>query len=207
MLERAGRAGLVVASYLAGAFPTAELVGRAVGHDVHSEGSGNPGASNTFRLAGKSAGAFVLAADLAKGALPPLAAIKATRSPALAATCGTAAVAGHCFPLLQPAGGGKGVATAAGMVLVVDPPLGLLGAAAWAGVAKATRRPSVASVVLAIGLPVAALARHRPGWELASFALVGGLVLARHEENLRRLARGEERPVSQPAGGPRPIPC
>jgi glycerol-3-phosphate acyltransferase PlsY len=185
------RAEAVVASYLIGTFPTAALIGRALGWDVHAEGSGNPGASNTYRVAGPRAGALVLAVDMAKGIIPTLAGRRVGGGP-LGAVCGAAATVGHCFPVPVPAKGGKGVATAAGMVLVVDPRLALGAAATWAVVAKLLHRPSVASISVTAGLPLAAAVRRRPAWEIATFAAVGGLVLARHEDNLRRLLRGEE---------------
>jgi acyl phosphate:glycerol-3-phosphate acyltransferase len=186
------RLGLLVASYLVGAFPTARLVGRAVGRDVYAEGSGNPGATNTYRIAGAKAGAVVAAADALKGALPAVLGAKLTRSRAVGAACGAAAVVGHCFPWPAPGRGGKGVATAAGMVLAVDPGLALGAAPVWVTVTKLTRRPSIASIALAAGLPLAAVVWRRPGWELATFTIVGGIVLARHEDNVRRLVRGEE---------------
>ncbi|MDP9074234.1 MAG: glycerol-3-phosphate acyltransferase, partial [Actinomycetota bacterium] len=89
-MSRTGAAAAmaVAASYLLGAFPTAELVGRARGRDIHTEGSGNPGATNTYRIAGRGAAALVLVADVAKGAI-------AARA---GAACGVAAVLGHCYP-------------------------------------------------------------------------------------------------------------
>jgi glycerol-3-phosphate acyltransferase PlsY len=180
-----------MASYLAGTFPAADLVGRAFGADVHREGSGNPGASNVYRIAGRPAAAAVLAVDVGKGIIPTLAGTRLAGAP-VGAACGAAAVIGHCFPLPNPARGGKGVATAAGMVIAMDPMLAVGAGAAWATIAKLLRRPSVASLALAAGLPLAAAVRRRPLWELVTLAGVGGLVVARHTDNLRRLLHGEE---------------
>ncbi|HSS10788.1 MAG TPA: glycerol-3-phosphate 1-O-acyltransferase PlsY [Acidimicrobiales bacterium] len=186
------RLGLLVASYLFGAFPTASLVGQTLGRDVYAEGSGNPGATNIFRVAGARAGAVVAATDVLKGVLPAVVGAKTTGSTAVGAACGAAAVVGHCFPLSAPGRGGKGVATAAGMVLAVDPALALGAAPVWASIAKLTRRPSIASITVAAGIPLVAVARRRPAWEVVVFTVVGGIVLARHEDNIRRLVRGEE---------------
>jgi glycerol-3-phosphate acyltransferase PlsY len=185
------RAETVAASYLVGTFPTAALMARALGKDIHSEGSGNPGATNIYRVVGSRAGSLVLAVDVAKGIIPTMVGTRMGGGP-LGGACGVAATVGHCFPIPDPAKGGKGVATAAGMVMVVDPLLAVGGAVIWALVAKLLRRPSVASLAVTTAIPLAAVVRRRPAWELVTFAAVSCLVLARHKENLRRLLRGEE---------------
>ena len=192
----AAAAASVVASYLAGAFPTAELVGRAYGRDVHHEGSGKPGATNTYRIAGPQAAAVVMAADVAKGALTA----RAGRcgGPELSAACGLAAVIGHCFPPTvrsRRAGGGKGVATTAGMLLAIDPPLGLAAALTWAAVAKGSKRPSLASISTAALLPLAARMLRRPGTEVAAVTVASALIVIRHAGNLSRLVMGTEEEV------------
>ena len=179
----------LAASYLVGAFPTADLVNRAVGHDVHHEGSGNPGATNTYRLAGAPAAAIVMAVDMGKGAVASWAGDRLDgRGPA----CGVAAVLGHCFPPTDPGAGGKGVATAGGMLLVTDPPLAVLAAATWAGLAKATRRASLASIVAAAALPIAATALRRPAKERRALLATAAVIVLRHRENIGRLRRGVE---------------
>ena len=194
---------LVAASYGLGTFPAADLVANALGRDVHREGSGNPGASNVYRLAGGRAAALVLLADAAKGALPALVGLTADRADGtadrptrprrprtLALACGGAAVLGHCFPPGRT--GGKGVATAAGMMAVIEPGLAVGAAAAWAGVAKGLGQASVASLTAAAILPLAMMARHRPPTEVAAVTLLAAFVAVRHAPNLRRLVQGEE---------------
>lgn len=183
---------LVVPAYLLGTFPTAILVGRREGRDPTREGSGNPGASNTFRTMGRRAGATVLLGDVAKGAVAAGAGL-ATGHRAVAVGCGLAAVLGHVAPATRRFRGGKGVATGAGMtaVLLPLPALGL--AVLWVAVVKLVDAASAGSVVVALGLPAAALIAGRPAGEVAAFAACGGLVLARHRGNLERLRRGEER--------------
>jgi glycerol-3-phosphate acyltransferase PlsY len=187
----ATKTALVVASYLAGTFPTADLVGRAFGRDVHTEGSGNPGTTNVYRVAGRRAAAVVLGVDVTKGALPAIAGTRLAGD-RVGAACGAAAVVGHCFPLPRPSRGGKGVATAAGMVLGVDAGLAMVAVPLWVTVARLVRRPSLASLTVAGGLPLVAAARRRPRWELIALTTVAALVAARHTDNVRRLLRGEE---------------
>ena len=183
---------LLAASYLLGTAPTASLVGRRTGHDVTTEGSGNPGASNTFRVAGARAGATVLALDLAKGAVAALAGL-AVGGRGLAYACGIAAVLGHAFPATRRFRGGRGVATGAGLALVLWPVEGVVLALAWAAVARLWGKAALASLVVAVGLPVAVAVMGRPGWEVVAAAGLAALVVLRHAGNIARLVRGEER--------------
>jgi glycerol-3-phosphate acyltransferase PlsY len=185
------RWALLVPSYLVGTFPTALLVGRREGRDLTKEGSGNPGASNTLRTMGRRAGALVLAGDLGKGvAATGIGWAVGGRSAGVA--CGLAAVVGHVFPISRRFRGGKGVATGAGMAIVLLPLPSLALAALWGIVLAATRVAALASMVVALGFPVAALVVGRPAGEVAAMAACSVLVLLRHGENIQRLRRGEE---------------
>src|SRR4051812_14518120 len=104
---------VVVGAYLLGCFPTAGIVGRRAGFDADSAGSGNPGASNSFRLGGVRAGVLVLVGDGAKGTVAAAAGLL-VGGRALALAAGAAAVIGHVAPVTRRFRGGKGVATAAG---------------------------------------------------------------------------------------------
>ena len=183
---------LVAGSYLVGLAPTAQVISRRLGHDPTREGSGNPGASNVYRTAGSVAGALVLVGDVAKGAGPTLVG-RAAGGRRLGLLCGAAAVAGHVAPVTRRFRGGKGVATAAGLSLVLYPRVSLALAGLWAGVFRLTRTPSVASVTTAGAWPLLVAATRRPAGEVAGVAAVAALVLARHRDNLARLARGTER--------------
>jgi glycerol-3-phosphate acyltransferase PlsY len=189
---------LVPASYFLGTFPTAALVARRAGHDPSREGSGNPGASNVYRIAGTRAGLAVFAGDLAKGVVATGAGL-AAGGRGLAMACGAAAVVGHCFPAPRRFRGGRGVATAAGMACVLFPALSALLLVGWVVVAKAARKASLASLSVAVALPVLVAATGRAGREVAAVAAVSLLVVGRHAGNLRRLVRGEERELR--AGG------
>jgi glycerol-3-phosphate acyltransferase PlsY len=193
---------MVAGSYLAGAFPTAGLVARSFGRDIHHEGSGNPGTTNTYRVAGAVPAALVMTVDVAKGALATSAGKRVGRAgrsagshAALGPACGVAAVLGHCFPPWNPTAGGKGVATAGGMLLALNPPLAALAGAMWAALAKATRRVSLASIVTAVTMPLAAKRRRRPRAEQIALAAVAAIVVVRHRDNIARLRRGDERPL------------
>ena len=182
---------LVAASYALGGYSTALAVGRATGHDPTREGSHNPGASNVYRLSGTRAGLVAFAGDLAKG-VAAAGGGELVGGPQLALACGGAAVVGHCFPLRRLRHGGRGVATSAGLSLVLVPLVMLALVPVWVLVARLSRTASLASLTLAVALPTT-VAFLRPAWETLGFALVSALVVARHGGNLARLARGDER--------------
>jgi acyl phosphate:glycerol-3-phosphate acyltransferase len=182
---------VIAAAYLLGTFPSATLVGRRSGHDPTREGSHNPGASNVYRLAGRRAGALVLAVDLGKGVGATVLGLAAGgRSLALAA--GASAVLGHVAPATRGFRGGKGVATAGGMAIVLWPLVSAVLLVVFVTMALTVRIASVGSLVIAVALPVG-VALGGPSWgEVAVAAGVAGLVIARHHENIGRLIRGEE---------------
>ena len=135
---------------------------------------------------------------MAKGAVPA-AVGQAAGGRRLGLLCGAAAVAGHVVPVTRPLPGGKGVATAAGLSLVLFPGVSLALGGLWAGVFRATRTASLASVSTAAAWPVLVAATRRPAGEVVGVTAVAALVLARHSENLARLAHGTERRL-RPAG-------
>jgi acyl phosphate:glycerol-3-phosphate acyltransferase len=189
-------AACVVASYLLGTFPTAVLVGRRRGIDPTRVGSGNPGATNILRTAGRGAGALTLAGDLAKGALAAGLGW-AVGGRGLGVACGVAAVVGHVLPATRRFRGGKGVATAAGMALVLFPAALAVAALGFALAAGLSRTASLGSLVGTVLVPVVAAALGAPGWEVAALAVCAAVVVGRHRANIARLVRGEE-----PRSGP-----
>jgi glycerol-3-phosphate acyltransferase PlsY len=185
---------LVVAAYLLGMFPTAALVGRRSGFDPTVDGSHNPGASNALRLGGRKAGALVLAGDMAKGALSAGVGLLVGGRP-LAVACGVAAVVGHVLPVTRLRGGGKGVASAAGMLLVVEPAIAAVCAVVWVVGFACSRIPAVASIAACVVVVAALVVVGRPAWEIAALGGACVVLVVRHGGNLSRLRRGEERPV------------
>jgi glycerol-3-phosphate acyltransferase PlsY len=185
----------VAIGYLLGTVPTALLVGRRVGRDPTLEGSGNPGASNVYRTAGAKAGALVFVGDLVKGMLATAIGL-ALDGRTLALACGAAAVVGHIAPVTRRFRGGKGVATACGMVVVLFPLLAAAAAVVWGALVRLTRKASVASLVVMVLVPAGVVASGRPPVEVVGVIAVAALVVVRHAGNIRRLVRGDERSLS-----------
>jgi glycerol-3-phosphate acyltransferase PlsY len=182
---------LVPLAWLLGTFPSAGIVARAHGHDITREGSGNPGATNVTRVLGWKAGAIVLAADFAKGAIAAgVGLIIAGHSGAL--VLGTAAILGHIFPLYRK--GGKGVAVGAGVLTVIYPLLVLVGAVVWVVIARVMHKASLASVVCAVLFPIAVFVTgsYEHAWEVVLLGVLAALVVVRHAANIRRMIRHEE---------------
>ena len=186
---------LVVAGYLLGSLSFALLLVRwRTGTDIRREGSGNAGATNVLRAHGKALGLTVALLDVAKGAAAVLLVRLVTADPRYAAAAGFAAILGHVFPLYSGFRGGKGVATAVGAFLVLAPVGTLACLAVFLVVAAATRYVSLGSVVAMVFLPPAAgLLSHAPRAVVVAAAATAILVVFKHIENLKRLARGEER--------------
>ena len=195
---------LVPAAYLLGTFPSAELIARRKGVDITAEGSGNPGASNTFRLLGWKAGALVFALDFLKGALAALVGLLVDGHEG-AYILGAAAIIGHTLPVTRRFKGGRGVATAGGVVFVVFPQLAAGAAVVWFVIARATHKASVASLIVIVLFPVAVAVKDGSTTDIVVLSCLAVLVIARHFSNLRRLVRGEELevdPGQQPRGDP-----
>lgn len=183
---------LVLGGYFLGTVPTALVVGRRVGHDPTAEGSGNPGATNVYRLAGRGAGLAVALVDLAKGAVPAAVASSVVGRPG-ADVVWLAAVAGHVWPVTRRFRGGKGVATAGGGGLVLAPVAGLVCLGLFALAVATVRIAAVGSLAMAVAYPLLLAVLGRPGDEVAVAVVVGLILVVRHRSNLARLVRGEER--------------
>ena len=183
---------LAILAYLLGSLSFAILLSRlAGGPDPRASGSGNPGATNMLRVAGKKLAILTLLGDLFKGLLPVLLAAAWHFPLQQQAWIGLAAVVGHLYPLYFRFRGGKGVATAAGMLLGLYPPAALLAVAAWLLTFKLTRTSSLAALI-ATPLTLPLLAWQQPGALLAMSTLCG-LIVWRHRGNLRDLLDGRER--------------
>jgi glycerol-3-phosphate acyltransferase PlsY len=182
----------VVAAYLVGTFPTAQLVAARWGVDPTRAGSGNPGATNVARTAGRGAGVATLVGDLGKGALAAGVGW-AVGGHGLGVACGVAAVVGHVLPVTRRFRGGKGVATGAGMALVVFPLALAAAALVFAAVLAVSRTVSLASIVAVALLPVAAGLTGAGGAEVAALAGCAALVVVAHRDNIVRLVHGDER--------------
>ena len=184
---------LVVVGYLSGSITWGYWLVRVFRHeDIRTQGSGNIGATNVWRVHGRKLGVPAVLLDTAKGFVPTLIATKVAGHDAGALT-GAAAMLGHWRPLfLKFQKGGKMVATAGGAFLGLAPIVGAIAAGVWLLVFAVTRYASVASMVSAASLPLASWLVGYP-WPVTVFAglaAVGVIVL--HRANIVRLWRGEE---------------
>jgi glycerol-3-phosphate acyltransferase PlsY len=189
----ASSALLALGAYLLGSLSTAILLCRALNlPDPRTQGSRNPGATNMLRIAGKRTAALVLAGDLLKGLIPVLLARALGMDDAALAAVGLAAFLGHLYPLFFGFQGGKGVATALGVLLGALWPVALAAAATWLVMVKLSRISSLAAITAAAAAPFYA-------WLLTGSAslrvlvwVLGVMLLWRHRGNIRRLLSGEE---------------
>ena len=196
-MNAAGPAVLgLLASYLLGAIPTSFLVARVVGGiDLREHGSRNLGATNLFRTLGWRVALPVGLFDIAKGAVPVLLlAPLVSPSRAFALACGAAAVIGHVFSVFVGLRGGKGVATAAGVMLGIAPAVIGIVALVWVGVVFATGYVSLASMLAAASLPlVARLLRPADGQLCWAGVAIAAVLVWFHRANIGRLLAGTER--------------
>ncbi len=194
---------LVVAAYLLGSVPFGVILSRAVaGVDVRRVGSGNIGATNVSRAAGKPWGIATLVLDAAKAAVPTLLAITLL-APEGSATMdrwvvavGLAAFIGHLFPLWLGFRGGKGVATALGLFLVLAPWAAVAGLAAFAATVALTRIVSAGSLAGTAVCAAGTFLQHGPRSPISwAGVVVAAAIALKHSDNIRRLLRGEERRI------------
>jgi glycerol-3-phosphate acyltransferase PlsY len=185
-----------VIGYLLGSLPFGYLVARAHGVDIFKVGSGNPGATNVKRVLGSKAGNTVFALDAIKGAIAagwPLLPFLAMPDARIMGLVGViAAVLGHSFSMFTKFKGGKGVATAAGGLVVLIPLASLIGGVVWVLTFFFTRYVSLGSVLAALAVPGASWLMKNPlPLNLVATAL-GLFVIVRHRENIKRLLNGTE---------------
>ncbi|HET9150440.1 MAG TPA: glycerol-3-phosphate 1-O-acyltransferase PlsY [Gemmatimonadales bacterium] len=185
----------LVASYLLGAIPTSLIVGRLFrGIDLRKHGSGNLGATNVYRTLGPKFAIPVGLFDMAKGAVPVMViAPLVSASAYFAIVCGIMAVIGHVFSVFVGFKGGKGVATASGVMLGLTPWAVLVSFLVWALIVRLTGYVSLGSIVSALILPVAAWLLHPSARPLIWIqVLVAVAIVWLHRANIRRLLAGTE---------------
>jgi len=187
-----------VAAYLVGSIPFAVIVSRAMGlPDPRSFGSGNPGATNVLRSGSKAAAVLTLAGDALKGWVPVWAAWRLGLAPEVVAVVALAAFLGHVFSVWLRFKGGKGVATAAGVVLAIDWRVGLAVLAAWLAVVAATRYSSLGSITAALLWPAVTWYFLGAGPVFLATCAMCAVLVWRHEANIRKLLRGEESRIGE----------
>ena len=198
---------IAVLAYLLGSLSFAVIVCRAMGlDDPRTYGSGNPGATNVLRSGNRRAALATLALDALKGYVAVVLAIVA--QPAFGYGAGTVALAGlaafvgHLWPVFFRFAGGKGVATAAGVLLGLNPLLGAAALITWLAVAVLTRYSSLAALVTAVAAPVYQALYFGNGPTTAAVAAMGALLIWRHAGNIRKLRAGTESRIGQKAAAP-----
>jgi glycerol-3-phosphate acyltransferase PlsY len=189
-------AGWLMASYLVGAIPTSHLVSRSFAKiDLRQHGSGNLGATNLYRVLGWKYAIPVGLFDIAKGAIPVLVfAPRVSGSELYALACGVAAIVGHVFSVFVGFKGGKGVATAAGVMLALTPLALGVAAAVWGIVLMLTGYVSLASIAAAAVLPLAVYLLEPPDNPelLWMDVVIAAGVIVLHRRNIQRLLKGTE---------------
>jgi glycerol-3-phosphate acyltransferase PlsY len=183
---------LLVGAYLLGSVPTGLLLARSMGINIRECGSGNIGATNVYRTAGKKLGIMTLIGDCLKGLVPILIAKALGLPPVWVAGIGLAAFLGHVYSVFLGFKGGKGVATALGVLLGTAPLAVLLGVLLFAGILYKWRYVSLASICAAGLIPALAWVTCAPAAIIGMAVAIGVVVIFKHHENIARLRAGTE---------------
>ena len=200
-----------LAGYLIGSLSFAVIISRLMGlSDPRSYGSGNPGATNVLRSGNKAAAILTLVFDALKGYVPVLAVLvwgpRYGLEEGTAALVGLAAFLGHLWPVFFRFEGGKGVATAAGVIFALNPLLGVATLATWAIIAWFSRYSSLAAIVSAAFAPIYQLLIWEAGPTALALIIMGLLLVWRHQANIKKLLAGTESRLGQKAAGATPAP-
>ena len=193
---------IIVGAYLIGSLSFAVIVSRAFGlPDPHEYGSGNPGATNVLRTGNKLAAVLTMLGDGLKGFVAVFAAtLLAPLAGAADGTIAAAALAvfiGHLYPVFHRFAGGKGVATAAGIVFALHWPLALILTAIWLTMAFGFKISSLAALTTAVLLPIGVFYTLGPGPYAWVSVVIAVLLFWRHRGNIRQLLAGRERSIGQ----------
>ena len=183
----------VLAAYLLGSVPFAVVSSKLFGlADPRSYGSGNPGATNVLRSGNKKAALVTLLGDALKGWVAVVAAQKFGLSDVAVGLVALAVFFGHLFPVFLKFKGGKGVATAIGVLIALDPWIGLLCIATWLAIAFAFRYSSLAAILTAALAPVYEVLAHGAGGRVIVLGILALALIGKHWQNLQRLLAGQE---------------
>jgi len=193
---------IIIGAYLFGSISFAVVVSRAFGlPDPHEYGSKNPGATNVLRTGNKLAALLTMLGDGLKGFVAVFAAIHLAPLAGAAdwtvAAAALAAFVGHVYPVFHRFAGGKGVATAAGIVFALHWPLGLVLTVIWVTMAFGFKISSLAALTTAVLLPLGMLYTMGPGAYAWASVVIALLLFWRHRVNIRQLLSGRERPIGQ----------
>lgn len=189
----------IAAAYVIGSIDFAVVIARMHGVDIHTVGSGNPGASNVLRSIGRFPAALVLVGDTLKGVIGAAMGMIAsgTADPQIewAFLAGLAAVIGHCYPIFHKFKGGKGVATGLGVLFFTVPLVGLIVVTTWLVLVKLTKTASISSLLVVFASIPLAMWQGVSGMSLVWLLATVALVVWRHRGNIRRVFTGSEQKV------------
>ena len=190
----------VVAAYLLGSISFAVVTSRAFGiADPRTYGSGNPGATNVLRSGKKLAAALTLLGDAAKGWAAVILAIHFALGDVQVALIALSVFLGHLFPIFLKFKGGKGVATALGVLLALNAWLGLAALATWLFIALVFRLSSLSALTAAVGAPIYAVLLGLPHAWVAASVVMSLLLFWRHKRNIQNLLTGRESRIGKNA--------
>ncbi len=182
----------LIGAYLLGSISSAVLICRLAGlGDPRAQGSGNPGTTNVLRIGGKKLAIFTLLGDMLKGFIPVYLAHFTSLSAMALSFIALAAFIGHLFPVFFGFKGGKGVATALGVLLALAWPIGCAALITWIVIAALFRYSSLAALVTAVLLPLYIYLWSNPEY-LAAVIIISLLLIIKHRDNILRLWSGKE---------------
>jgi len=190
---------LVMAGFILGSIPFGDIVARLRGINIREVGSGNIGATNVLRSLGKAPALLTLIGDIMKGTVAVAVARYVAGDPFIEGLAGLAAIAGHTFSLFLRFRGGKGVATAIGVLLIYAPAVGLATVAVWLLVVAVTRYSSLGALVSFAVLPLTMYVFDSIRVKVVIAFLIAGLLIVRHAANIERLLKGTESRVGEKA--------
>lgn len=191
----------IVSSYLLGAVPFGLLTAKAMGAgDIRNIGSGNIGATNVFRNAGKLGGFITLVLDSLKGVIPVLIAKAWWGTETWTLGVALAAVLGHNYPVYLKFKGGKGVATSLGILVALWSYVGLITIGIWIGSVLIWRYSSLGALISFMFLPMVIFVGERSIQYLVFSLLISAMIFYRHIENIKRLLSGKEKMIGKGGG-------
>jgi len=184
----------IIISYLIGSFPTGYLLAMSRGINIREVGSGNIGATNVTRTLGKGMGAITLLFDMLKGFLPPFTLLHYLGgSEVVVALSAISAFYGHIFSIFLKFKGGKGVATALGCLIAVNPVIGVGAIGVWLLIFIFVKISSVSALVSALYLILIGFFVDYPKTYEVMWIVFGGTIYVTHRDNIRRILKGEEK--------------
>lgn len=188
---------LIVFAYLLGSVPVGLLLSKIKGADPRAVGSGNIGATNVMRAAGKITGALTLIGDVLKGLIPVMIAFMLGETKIIVTAAGLAAFLGHLFPVFLRFKGGKGVATALGVYLGLDPFAVLIAIIIFVLTIIKWGFVSLGSLVGVAAMPLLLYFLSAPVQYIYLVLIIGALIFIKHKDNIRRLVAGTENKIGK----------